>query len=102
MTRLDKLCKAALWILGPLLIVGGCLAIFPALFLTVVAANDSAQGDAAPGLVWLLMPLAVAGVPVLILLSAHKFPRLMKHHAMAMVLAWAGALYLFERFWLHR
>ncbi|WP_044561828.1 hypothetical protein [Azospirillum sp. B4] len=102
MTRLDTFCKIALWVLGFLLIVGGCMAIFPALFLTVVAANDTAQGGTAPGMVWLLMPLAVMGVPVLILLSARKFPAHVKHHALAMVLAWAGALYLFGRFWLHR
>ncbi|MEA1672280.1 hypothetical protein [Nitrospirillum sp. BR 11163] len=102
MTRLDRICKVALWVLGFLLIVGGCMAIFPALFLTVVAANDGAQGGAAPGMVWLLMPLVVAGVPVLILLSARKFPAHVKHHALAMALAWAAALYLFGRFWLRR
>ncbi|TWB24788.1 hypothetical protein FBZ89_101414 [Nitrospirillum amazonense] len=102
MTRFDKFCRIALWVLGFLLIVGGCMAIFPALFLTVVAANDSAQGGSTPGMVWLLMPLVVAGVPVLILLSARKFPAHVKLHALAMLLAWAGALYLLDRFWLHR
>ncbi|MDE1147024.1 MAG: hypothetical protein PW843_10430 [Azospirillaceae bacterium] len=102
MNRLDKIARIVLWVLGPLLIVAGCWAIFPALFLTVVAANDTASDAAAPGMAFLLLPLAVGCVPVLILLSARKFPRLVAYHAVTMVLAWVGALYLYSQLWLHR